>query len=145
MSANPARMPCGHPDPSATAGSCRVCWLYCNREDYRRLYDGAAPAPRCRCAGETDEEIKAACRHFSGIINHARQNLLDKGLASTYTHTDANGERSLRWHYDDMADLFREMERCGMRLAQSPEALAQGLAEDAPFNCQQAGGDPAAN
>ena len=31
--------PCDHPTGPPQPEVCRVCWLYVNREDYRKLYD----------------------------------------------------------------------------------------------------------
>lgn len=49
--------PCNHPDDQLpqpgepwTSDVCRVCWLFQNSPDYRRLYDQPAPKPHDRYA-----------------------------------------------------------------------------------------------
>lgn len=40
--------PCGHDDPKAHAGRCRLCHLYLHDPAYRRLWDGTPTASPTR-------------------------------------------------------------------------------------------------
>jgi hypothetical protein len=61
--------PCSadHPDPGVTKDVCRVCYLYCVREEYRRLWqDDGTPVPRarslpCLFLGEVLDRLGCQC------------------------------------------------------------------------------------
>ena len=72
-------IPCGH----CQSPGCRLCWLYANRDDYRRHWDGPArpkqqpsrPLPPCGYEGGVIESCPRGCEagHVRACLNESHE------------------------------------------------------------------------